>query len=380
MIYFDNSATTKPDPNVLDSFIKVTQDFYGNPSSMHDLGKNAETLLRKAREQIANLLSVSNDEIIFTSGGTEGNNLAIKGIALQHQARGKHIITTQVEHPSVLLACEALEELGFQVTYLPVDNYGRISIEELENSITNETILVSVMYVNNEIGTIQPIEEIAAITNKYPKLFFHVDAVQAYGKIPINLNIDGIDFSTLSGHKIHGLKGTGLLYIKNGTILFPLLHGGGQEMKVRSGTENVAGIVALAKAMRIQLDHLNEDQKSLVEMKSELLRAIEKIDGTVVNTPTENAAPHIINFSIPRLKPEVVIHALEEHGIYISTKSACASKSPDKSSVLVACQKNDEVSRSGLRISLAYSNTLEEIKYFNQKLALVVNQLRKGIR
>src|SRR5690625_1869009 len=243
MIYLDNSATTKPDPSVLNSFYKVSNQYFGNPSSIHELGGEVEKLHNRAREQAAQLLQVNTDEIVFTSGGTEGNNLAIKGIAWKHQQRGKHIITSSVEHSSVYETCKRLEELGFHITYLPVDQSGVINIEQLEQAITSETILVAVMHVNNEIGTIQPIIEIGNILKKYPKVFFHVDAVQSFGKVPLTLQNTGIDLSTFSGHKIHGLKGTGMLYIRNGTTVFPLLHGGGQEDGFRSGTENVAGNV-----------------------------------------------------------------------------------------------------------------------------------------
>ncbi|HLQ97319.1 MAG TPA: cysteine desulfurase family protein, partial [Candidatus Dormibacteraeota bacterium] len=226
MIYLDNSATTKPYPSVLASFQQVAEKYFANPSSIHSLGGETERLLTKAREQISQILQVHQEEVIFTSGGTEGNNLAIKGIALQHQNRGKHLITSQIEHPSVFDTCKNLEQLGFDITYLPVNQDGVISIDELKQSIRPDTILISMMHVNNELGSIQPIEEIGKIAKKHPKLFFHVDDVQGLGKVPLQLTDSGIDLCTFSGHKIHGLKGTGLMYINKRTKLFPLLHGG----------------------------------------------------------------------------------------------------------------------------------------------------------
>src|SRR5699024_9277838 len=251
MIYLDNSATTKPHKEVLNSFQQVSERFYANPSSIHSLGGEAEELLRQARIQAAHYLQSQSNEIVFTSGGSEGNNLAIKGIAFKHQKRGKHIITSIVEHPSVLKSCMSLEEVGFDVTYLPVNEAGVISVTELEQAIREDTILISIMHVNNELGSIQPIDEIGKVVQKHPKIFFHVDDVQGFGKVPLSLRENGIDLCTISGHKIHGLKGTGLLYVKNGTSLYPLQHGGGQEHNYRSGTENMAGAVSLVKAIRM---------------------------------------------------------------------------------------------------------------------------------
>lgn len=226
MIYLDNSATTKPHPSVLESFQQVSSTYFANPSSIHQLGGTTETLLLAAKKQAADILGIGVDEVIFTSGGTEGNNTAIKGIALEHQGRGKHIITSSIEHPSIYEACQSLETLGFEVTYLPVDGNGVVSAAELEKAIRNDTILISIMHVNNETGSIQPIEKIGSIAKRYPKLFFHVDAVQSIGKVLVQLKDSGIDICTFSGHKIHGLKGTGMLYVNNRTKLFPLLHGG----------------------------------------------------------------------------------------------------------------------------------------------------------
>lgn len=375
MIYLDNSATTKPNPQVLDSFTKASTQYFGNASSIHGIGMDAERLLRKSREQAASLLEVNPNEIIFTSGGTEGNNLAIKGIALEHQNRGKHIITSSIEHPSVIETCQGLEKLGFEVTCLDVDESGLVDIDSLKKEIREDTILVSIMHVNNEIGSIQPIRAIGEVVQNYPKAFFHVDHVQGYGKVPLNMQECFIDLCTISGHKIHGLKGTGLLYVKHNVRLFSLAHGGGQERKIRSGTENIAGIVSLVKAMRLAKENQSKLSHHLSDLKDRLMEQLQTIDRVVINTPQANSAPHIINFSARGLKPEVVIHALEDFDIFISTKSACSSKSADESAVLIACGKEREVAISGLRVSMSFETTREEIDYFSQKLKAVIKNL-----
>src|SRR5690625_3695004 len=320
MIYLDNSATTRVNESVLASFQHVASQLFANPSSIHNLGGEVEQLLRKSREQIAQLLAVEDEEIIFTSGGTEGNNLAIKGIALEHQNRGKHIITTAIEHPSVFDACQALEGLGFTVTYLDVDQYGRIDIEELKQAMTEETILVSIMHVNNETGVIQPIKEIGEVLAAYPRVFFHFDHAHGLGKVPLHSQERHVDLCTLSGHKIHGLKGTGVLYVNKRVSLFPLAHGGNQEFGVRSGTENVAGAIAFARALRLIFAEQEEKFSQLKHMSEQLREAFNDIDRVVINSPIHDVAPHILNVSVPGIKSEVMIHALEKENIYISTK------------------------------------------------------------
>ncbi|SFD61215.1 cysteine desulfurase [Lentibacillus persicus] len=375
MIYLDNSATTKPDPSVLESFQQASQRFFANPSSIHHLGGEAEKMLSKARKQAAELLNVHQDEIVFTSGGTEGNNLAIKGTALKHQGRGKHIITTEIEHSSVDETFQGLSQLGFDVTYLPVDENGVVSVEDVRKAIRHDTILISVMHVNNELGSIQPVKEIGDIAKKYPKLFFHVDNVQGFGKVPLELAESGIDFCTISGHKIHGLKGTGLLYVKKGATLFPLFHGGDQEHGLRSGTENLAGAVSLVKALRLTKERQEAGTQHMLELQQELYNKLSGMNGVEVNTPKE-AAPHIINISVPGLKPEVIIHTLGEQDIYISTKSACSSKQTDESKILAACSKSSEVASSALRISLSYDTAAEEISVFLNALEKAIHQLK----
>lgn len=371
MIYMDNGATTIPHPEVLESFQQVSTSFFANPSSIHSIGGEAEKLLIRAKQQIADLLKVEESEVVFTSGGTEGNNLAIKGIALQHQHRGKHIITSTIEHPSVLKACQSLEQLGFEITYLPVDQNGVISIKKLEDSIRSDTILISIMHVNNEIGSIQPITSIGEIAKQHPKLYFHVDNVQGLGKIPLTLANSGIDLCTFSGHKIHGLKGTGMLYVNQGTMLFPLFHGGNQEYAIRSGTENLAGSVAMARAMRLIKNMKKKKKDHLYSLQQHLREGLEHIKGVKINTPL-NGAPHIMNISVPSLKPEVIIHMLSEKNIYISTGSACSSKDLQENTVLNACGYNKERSISSLRISLSYDNTEEEIN-------VLIKELEKSI-
>jgi cysteine desulfurase len=376
MIYLDNSATTKPYPEVLKSFEQVSTSFFANPSSIHQLGGETEKLLMKSKQQAAKLLQVHEDEIIFTSGGTEGNNIAIKGIALEHQGRGKHIITTEIEHPSVYEACKSLESLGFEVTYLPVNQEGVVSITDVEKAIRPDTILISVMHVNNEIGSIQPIIEIGELAKKHPKLFFHVDNVQGLGKVPLSLENSGIDLCTMSGHKIHGLKGTGILYCRRGVKIFPLFHGGDQEHKIRSGTENLAGAVALVKALRLIKEREENEVVNLRKSHDYLRQELQKINEVVINTP-EYSAPHIINFSIPGLKPEVMIHTLGKQGIFISTKSACSSKDLDESRIIKACGFDASRTKSALRVSLSYDNTLDELKTFISKLSEAINQLKE---
>ncbi|MED3563644.1 cysteine desulfurase family protein [Bacillus xiapuensis] len=380
MIYFDNSATTKPYKEVLDSFITVSSEYFGNPSSLNALGGQAEKLMIKAREQVANLLSVKQSEIVFTSGGTESNNLAIKGAAFMNKNKGRHLITTSIEHASVRKAMEQLEQEGFEVTYLPVDSDGRIQIEDLKKVIRKDTILISVMHVNNEVGTIQPIQEIGECLKKYPHILFHVDAVQAIGKVPFSLHGNRVDLCSFSGHKFHGLKGTGVLYVRESVRLSPLLAGGGQEQKLRSGTENVAGAVSLSKALRMTLIEGKNGIENLKRIREILRKGISELEEIQIHTPIDHSAPHILNFSIKGIRSEVLIHALEEKGIYVSTTSACSSKKKSPSATLLAMGVPDEMAESAIRISLSYQNTENEavaaiaaIKEASEHLRKVMN-------
>lgn len=376
MIYLDNSATTIPESSVLNSFKQVAEKYYANPSSIHSMGAEVERLQERARTQAANLLQVHPTEIIFTSGGTEGNNLAIKGIAFQYKKRGNHIITTEIEHPSVYEACKNLEEYGFNVTYLPVNEHGVVQLEQLKAAITKNTILVSIMHVNNETGAIQPIQEIGKLLHDYPKINFHVDAVQSIGKVPLPLKDERIDLCTFSGHKIHGLKGTGVLYVKSNIRLSPLFHGGNQENGIRSGTENVAGNVSFVRALRLLKEREKISMHDMKEQQMLLLNTLSEIEGVHVNS-TIDGAPHIINFSIPGLRAETVIHAMYEAGFVISTQSACSSKRNDISRILHAYGLSDDMAKSGLRVSLSYDTTKTEVEQFLQSLEETIIQLKE---
>jgi len=380
-VYFDNSATTKPSPEVLRSMHEVAERFYGNPSSLHHLGIESENLIKKAREVIANSLKVDHSEIYFTSGGTESNNLAIKGIAFQYQSRGKHLVTSSIEHPSVSEVFQSLEkDFGFDITYLPVDSLGRVSVEDLKKAVRDDTVLVSIMHVNNEIGSIQPIKEIGEWLKTKRKIFFHVDDVQGYGRVSLNIKDCGIDLYSVSGHKLHGPKGMGILYIRDGVIISPLFHGGDQQNGYRPGTENVPGIVGLAKAIRMAKEKEEDHRIHLNELKKKLIHGLHDIIGKIrINSNEEPSlgAPHIVNFSLPGLKSEVILHALEEKGIYISTKSACSSKVNKPSRVLKAMGLQDEEAISSLRISFSTENTLEEVDYFLQTIKEILPYYQK---
>lgn len=380
MIYFDNSATTKPYKEVLDSFIKVSSEYYGNPSSLHGMGGQAERLLMQAREQIAQLMNVQPNEIYFTSGGTESNNLAIKGTALMHRNRGRHIITTAVEHASVSETMAQLRDLGYRITIIPPDNSGIVSVEDIEKEITSETILVSVMHVNNEIGSIQPINEIGKLLKKHSKIVFHVDNVQGIGKVPLDLYEANVDLCTISAHKFHGLKGNGVLFIRDGIRLSPLFSGGNQEWKQRSGTENVAGTVAMAKALRLTMNNKEKFLDRLLSIKKYLVEELAKMEDITVHTPESHSAPHIINFSIKGFKAEVFVHALEEKDIYVSTTSACSSKKAAASSTLIAIGVQEKDAKSAIRVSLTYENTLEEAAAFIEAVKETVNRLREVMK
>jgi cysteine desulfurase len=375
MIYFDNSATTKPYHEVIESFIKVSTEFFANPSSLHKLGGQAEGLINQARNQLAQLLNIKPREIYFTSGGTESNNLAIKGSAMLYKKRGNHIISTSIEHPSIRESLEQLKEQGFQITYLPVNSEGRINVEDLKNSIREETILVSMIHVNNEVGSIQPIQEVGNLLKKYPKILFHVDHVQGVTKVPLDFHECGIDLCSISAHKFHGLKGNGLLFIREGLRISPLLTGGNQEWTVRSGTENVAGIVAMAKALRLSLLKMENSIQKVHNIKRYLFEELKKENDIVIHTPSKYSAPHILNFSIKGFRSEVVVHALEESNIYVSTTSACSSKIKTVSHTLLAMGVEEEIAKSAIRLSLTFENTEDEAKIVIKAIQQTIQKL-----
>lgn len=368
MIYFDNSATTKVHPEVLTTYTKVSEAIWGNPSSLHKMGENAYNLLEQSRAQIAELLGCQKEEIFFTSGGTEGDNWAIKGTALEKGIYGKHLITTQVEHPAVLNSMKQLEKLGFEVTYLPVDENGRVSVLDLKQALRKDTILVSVMAVNNEVGTIQPLKEIARVLADHPKVHFHVDAVQAVGKGLTDLIMDErVDLVTFSGHKFHAPRGVGFLYKKAGRKLAPLLSGGGQEKNLRSSTENLPAIAAMAKALRLLLENETKNvahEQAIRQKIFEHLQAFDKV--TLFSQLDDKFAPHILCFAIAGVRGETIVHAFEDQGVFISTTSACSSKKGQVSSTLHAMQVDDKIATSAVRISLDENNTMVQADKFNQ--------------
>lgn len=368
MIYFDNSATTKVYPEVLTTYTKVSEAIWGNPSSLHKMGENAYNLLEQSRAQIAELLGCQKEEIFFTSGGTEGDNWAIKGTALEKGIYGKHLITTQVEHPAVLNSMKQLEKLGFEVTYLPVDENGRVSVLDLKQALRKDTILVSVMAVNNEVGTIQPLKEIARVLTDHPKVHFHVDAVQAVGKGLTDLIMDErVDLVTFSGHKFHAPRGVGFLYKKAGRKLAPLLSGGGQEKNLRSSTENLPAIAAMAKALRLLLENETKNvahEQAIRQKIFEHLQAFDKV--TLFSQLDDKFAPHILCFAIAGVRGETIVHAFEDQGVFISTTSACSSKKGQVSSTLHAMQVDDKIATSAVRVSLDENNTMAQADKFNQ--------------
>lgn len=379
MIYLDNSATTRPLPEVVRVVTDVMENVYGNPSSLHGIGLKAERLLNQARQVVAAQLGVKDAEIVFTASGTEGNNLAIKGAALQYRERGRHLITTEAEHSSVYKVCEQLEEFGFTVTALKPDRFGRVQAKQVANALRDDTILVSVMHVNNEIGTIQPVADIARVLKGRHKTLFHVDAVQAFGKVSLPDHLEGIDLLSLSGHKFHAPKGTGVLYVREGITLHPLLAGGGQEGGVRSSTENVPGIVGLARAMQVSYEQLDAQREKWLNLKQLFLERLPDIPGSRLNgdlTP-EGSAPHIVSVSFPGLKGEVLLHALEEYDVYVSTKSACSSKQYVPSRILAACGLTDEEAEGTLRISMGQQTTQEEVERAVEAIEKAVRRLRR---
>lgn len=369
MIYFDNAATTKIYDDALTSYVQVSQKFFGNPSSLHQLGVDAYQVLTKARAQVASLLSVQPEEIFFTSGGTESNNWAIKGTALEKSVFGKHIITTKIEHPSVLQTCKQLERFGFEVTYLDVDSKGIVSVDQLKENLRKDTILVSVMAVNNEVGAVQPIAEIAKVLEEYPSIHFHVDAVQAVERASQLLAIGRIDLLSLSAHKFHGPRGVGIMYKKFGRKIQALLTGGGQEKGERSTTENLPGIVATTKALRMAI----EEKSVTGDLRSKLWKELATKPEIRIFSP-EDGASHVLCFAIKGVRGEVVVHAFENHGIYISTTSACSSKKADSSSTLYAMNVPTEWATGAVRVSFSNDNTKEEVEQFINVLHQLMKQ------
>lgn len=377
--YLDNSATTVALPEVRDIVVKTMMEDYGNPSSLHKKGMEAEQYVKAAAERIARTLKAKPSEIVFTSGGTESNNMAIIGAARANRRAGKHIITSTIEHASVYNVFGYLEEEGYRVSYIPVDENGHLKEKELEAAIDEETTLVSVMYVNNEVGSVNPIEEIGAlIKRKNPKTIFHVDAIQAYGKYRINPKKEHIDLLSVSSHKIHGPKGVGFLYIKEGTKIVPVVYGGGQQKGMRSGTHNVPGIAGLGVAAeKIYEDHEAKIAR-MYEIKKEFVKLVQELPETKINGLTdEQSAPHVVSVSFAGVRSEVLLHALEERGIYVSSGSACSSNHPAVSGTLRGIGVERELLDSTLRFSFSIFTTEEEIRYCAQMLSELLPVLRR---
>lgn len=376
MKYFDYAATTPPYPEVIQSMAEIMQKHFGNPSSLHQYGEEAERLVRHAKEVTAQILGVKSGEIIWTSGATESNNFALKGAALRGGRTQGHIITTRIEHPSVYECCRQLEQIGFDISYIAPASDGIVRVEDIQNALRPDTIIVSVMHVNNETGAVQPIQQLADWLKKVqPRTLIHVDGVQGFGKLPVNIAQWNIDLYSLSAHKLRGPKGTGLLYIKQGTELFPLLAGGGQENGYRSGTENVAGIVGMTKALRLASADQVALSKRLMIFSEQLKTAIPLIEGLVLTNPSVSA-PHIIHFSYPGMKSEVILHSLEQQGCIVSTQSACSSRKAEPSRVLLAMGIEREHAASGIRISLGDEHTKQDIEHLITAIRHTVTQLR----
>ncbi|EUJ40135.1 cysteine desulfurase family protein [Brochothrix campestris] len=378
MIYLDNSATTQPYPEVVKSYSQVATQFFANPSSLHGLGGTVEKLYRESKKQMAQLLQVDAHELIMTASGTESNNMALKSVAWTFRNRGKHIITTQIEHPSVLNTMAFLEKNGFEVTYLPVDKQGQVAVADVEKHLRPDTILVSIMHVNNEIGSIQPIQAIGDLLADYDHVLFHVDAVQSLTKVPLAIKAMKIDLLSASAHKFHGVRGAGILYKNKYLRLEPLLHGGGQEEGFRSGTENVAAVVAMAKALRMEMARMQTEVSQLAALKNDFILWLQTIEAVTVYSSTIGA-PHICCFSIKGQKGEVVVHALEAEGIYISTTSACSSKSATIDGTLIAMKVPNQAAKGAVRFSFNFDITAAKMAQVKTAVTKVIKNLSEVV-
>ena len=375
-IYVDNAATTQVDPEVISALSPYLDIRYGNASSIHSFGREAHEGVENARKQVAELIDASPKSILFTSGGTESDNTAIKGVAFKHRNKGKHIITSDIEHPAVLETCRYLESIGFKVTYLPVDRQGLISLESLEKSISKETILITVMHANNEIGTIEPIQEIGEVAQKN-EITFHTDAIQTTGKIPLDVRRLKVDLLSISAHKIYGPKGVGVLFRREGVVIEPLLHGGGHEGGLRSGTENVAGIVGMGKAAELAKARMAEDLDRLTTLRDKLIRRVlTETEESYLNGHQEKRLPNNAHFRFSGIEGESLLLSLDEKGIAASTGSACSSKKLLPSHVLMAIGLNEVQAHGSLRLSLGRCNTGQEIDYICDSLSEAIERLR----
>ena len=378
MIYFDNSATTKPYPEALATYTEVATRIWGNPSSLHNLGSQATRILEASRKQIAELIGKKAEEIYFTSGGTEGDNWILKGVAFEKAPYGKHIIVSDIEHPAIKESAAWLKTQGFEVDYAPVDARGFVKVDALASLLRPDTTLVSVMAVNNEIGSIQPIHEIAALLEDRPTVSFHVDAVQALAKVATEVYLpERVDFATFSSHKFHGLRGVGFVYIKEGKKITPLLTGGGQEKEMRSTTENVAGIAAIAKALRLAMENQEAFASKTQQMKEVIRKELANYPDVTIFSGEDHFAPHILTFGIKGVRGEVVVHAFEEFDIYISTTSACSSKAGKPAGTLIAMGVDKSIAQTAVRLSLDLENDMSQVEQFLTKFKLIYEQTRK---
>ena len=378
MIYFDNSATTKPYPEALATYTEVATRIWGNPSSLHNLGSQATRILEASRKQIAELIGKKAEEIYFTSGGTEGDNWILKGVAFEKAPYGKHIIVSDIEHPAIKESAAWLKTQGFEVDYAPVDARGFVNVDALANLLRPDTTLVSVMAVNNEIGSIQPIHDIAALLEDRPTVSFHVDAVQALAKVATEVYLpERVDFATFSSHKFHGLRGVGFVYIKEGKKITPLLTGGGQEKEMRSTTENVAGIAATAKALRLAMENQEVFASKTQQMKEVIRKELANYPDVTIFSGEDHFAPHILTFGIKGVRGEVVVHAFEEFDIYISTTSACSSKAGKPAGTLIAMGVDKSIAQTAVRLSLDLENDMSQVEQFLTKFKLIYEQTRK---
>ena len=378
MIYFDNSATTKPYPEALATYTEVATRIWGNPSSLHNLGSQATRILEASRKQIAELIGKKADEIYFTSGGTEGDNWILKGVAFEKAPYGKHIIVSDIEHPAIKESAAWLMTQGFEVDYAPVDARGFVKVDALASLLRPDTTLVSIMAVNNEIGSIQPIHDIAALLEDRPTVSFHVDAVQALAKVATEVYLpERVDFATFSSHKFHGLRGVGFVYIKEGKKITPLLTGGGQEKEMRSTTENVAGIAATAKALRLAMENQEAFASKTQQMKEVIRKELANYPDVTVFSGEDHFAPHILTFGIKGVRGEVVVHAFEEFDIYISTTSACSSKAGKPAGTLIAMGVDKSIAQTAVRLSLDLENDMSQVEQFLTKFKLIYEQTRK---
>lgn len=378
MIYFDNSATTKPYPEALATYTEVATRIWGNPSSLHNLGSQATRILEASRKQIAELIGKKAEEIYFTSGGTEGDNWVLKGVAFEKAPYGKHIIVSDIEHPAIKESAAWLKTQGFEVDYAPVDARGFVKVDELARLLRPDTTLVSVMAVNNEIGSIQPIHDLAALLEDRPTISFHVDAVQALAKVATEVYLpERVDFATFSSHKFHGLRGVGFVYIKEGKKITPLLTGGGQEKEMRSTTENVAGIAATAKALRLAMENQEAFASKTQQLKEVIRKELANYPDVTIFSGEDHFAPHILTFGIKGVRGEVVVHAFEEFDIYISTTSACSSKAGKPAGTLIAMGVDKSIAQTAVRLSLDFENDMSQVEQFLTKFKLIYEKTRK---